>query len=847
MGQVWNRAGNDTLTGTEDWDNFTTPSSIDYLSSGRDDNDVIQGLGGWDSFQLSAGRDSFAGGDGNDLITAPEDCGFEFGATPGGWRADYADPQITVDLGAGTYRMVHAPTGVWLRTAWGVDAPVLTDLVFSGTFSDIEGIVGRDFGETLRGGGRGYLDEFTGRRAEFFMPSGGNDSIDGRGGFDILSYSDEYENVSGEPLRMQGIRVHFARNEVEDGRGGLDRFTGIELVEGSAFNDTFHGSDGDDFMSNGTGGEDRFFGGRGHDTVEFVHFGLLRGMIVDLERGTGHSEFGDQHRFRGIEGLEGTGLADSFHGADSDDRLRGYEGDDILSGGEGNDTLDGGDGNDLLTGGAGNDRFLLDPALNGMDRIADFEFGKDVLVIVPPGKGNPTQINIGGIEALMNTVGPDIVVSTPGGSPFLTLDDGVASLLAYFESSLVETTDKNIGTEGDDVIKGTPGADKLVALGGNDRVSGLAGADDISGGDGRDSLSGGGGNDAITGDAGNDSLYGDGGADRLNGGTGDDILSGGDGDDILVGGLGADRLSGGNGRDTFVLVNDSRSLSGIDEVLGFNLRDDVLDLSGFAQAGIVPQRAGLSAVAVEGQPWRFLLSLDDPLSSRDILVGVVALDRRQVVTEAEFLDRARFVFRDGEAPIQADSLGGVLAGTNRANHLIGSALTDVLRGLGNSDLIEGMNGADTAFGGDGDDRLSGGRGNDRLRGENGNDRLEGGDGDDVLDGGNGDDVLIAGDGADLLRGGAGKDVLIATDGRNTLFGGGGEDTFILNADALREGLTILGDFDPAEDRLLMDDAADLGNALLTITNDRVVIGDITGDGSGSLEFNAWPSILSDFS
>ena len=60
--------------------------------------------------------------------------------------------------------------------------------------------------------------------------------------------------------------------------------------------------------------------------------------------------------------------------------LDGCEGNDTLIGGKGNDTLIGGLGDDCLIGGAGSDRFLLS-SNSGIDIIADFEAGKDLLML----------------------------------------------------------------------------------------------------------------------------------------------------------------------------------------------------------------------------------------------------------------------------------------------------------------------------------------------------------------------------------------------------------------------------------------------------------------------------------
>jgi Ca2+-binding RTX toxin-like protein len=60
--------------------------------------------------------------------------------------------------------------------------------------------------------------------------------------------------------------------------------------------------------------------------------------------------------------------------------LNGGDGNDILLGGKGNDLLIGGLGIDTLTGGADNEKFLLSTN-SGTDTIADFEIGKDLLVL----------------------------------------------------------------------------------------------------------------------------------------------------------------------------------------------------------------------------------------------------------------------------------------------------------------------------------------------------------------------------------------------------------------------------------------------------------------------------------
>jgi len=82
----------------------------------------------------------------------------------------------------------------------------------------------------------------------------------------------------------------------------------------------------------------------------------------------------------GEDSLYGDYGNDSLCGGAGNDCLTGGAGNDLLGGCEGKDTLIGGLGDDCLIGGAGGDRFLLS-ANSGIDIIADFEAGKDLLML----------------------------------------------------------------------------------------------------------------------------------------------------------------------------------------------------------------------------------------------------------------------------------------------------------------------------------------------------------------------------------------------------------------------------------------------------------------------------------
>ena len=133
---------------------------------------------------------------------------------------------------------------------------------------------------------------------------------------------------------------------------------------------------------------------------------------------------------------------------------------------------------------------------------------------------------------------------------------------------------------------------------------------------------------------------------------------------------------------------------------------------------------------------------------------VVTARLMQLQTDTVASDSSASVSLDVRAPAipipAAPGSGGstgavkVLAGTNRANTLNGSAGRDVLRGLGGNDRLFGRGGVDRLFGGTGNDRLVGGPGADTLEGGPGRDTLEARDKTrDVVRCGPGRDTVVA--------------------------------------------------------------------------------------------------------
>lgn len=124
------------------------------------------------------------------------------------------------------------------------------------------------------------------------------------------------------------------------------------------------------------------------------------------------------------------------------------------------------------------------------------------------------------------------------------------------------------------------------------------------------------------------------------------------------------------------------------------------------------------------------------------------------------------------------------------------------------DVLSGDQTSNTILAGDGDDTLSGALVTSDVDFSR-YDVVDYSDGEtDVLEGGAGDDTLYGAD-DDYLYGGEGDDTFIA-EGGQTLTGGEGEDTFIIREDEHllfetngAEGPTVITDFDPEEDTLIV--------------------------------------------
>jgi Ca2+-binding RTX toxin-like protein len=232
-----------------------------------------------------------------------------------------------------------------------VNVNLVTNLASDGlggtdTLSNIEGIRGSGYGDTLTGGntanGSGAIDGF-----EFFMGQGGNDTIDGGVGYDRADYTN---STTGVNVTLGGT----SNGTASDGWGGTDTLINIEGIRASENNDTLTGSDTGAYESfEGRGGSDTIDGKGGTDRIDYQS--ATAGVSVNIATGTASDGYGGTDSFTNIEAARGSAFNDTLVGDANANHLTG------------------GAGNDTLTGGASSDTFVF--TTGSQDSVTDFVAG----------------------------------------------------------------------------------------------------------------------------------------------------------------------------------------------------------------------------------------------------------------------------------------------------------------------------------------------------------------------------------------------------------------------------------------------------------------------------------------
>ena len=374
------------------------------------------------------------------------------------------------------------------------------------TLTSVENLIGSNFNDSLTGdGGANRLDGglgndlLTGGLGDDFLIGGlGDDQLTGGDGIDTADYG----------ASLAGVIVDL-KTGVVSGGAGADSLSGIENINGSAFNDRLtgftgvnllDGGDGDDQLSGfgdddilngglgndllvGGAGNDRIDGGIGRDTASYRGAIASGGVTVNLLTGVSS----------GAQGNDTLTKIEDLIGSDFDDVLTGDKGANQIAGGAGNDSLNGGLGIDTASyaeAGAGVSVSLLSGQATGgagTDQLLGFEniIGSDF---------NDSLTGDGAANTLVGGAGNDLLDGQAGVD---TADYKTAK--AAVVADLVAGT-ALLGLEVDSLVS----IENLTGSKFNDSLTGSLGANSLDGGRGQDLIIGGGGADQLTGGAGND-------------------------------------------------------------------------------------------------------------------------------------------------------------------------------------------------------------------------------------------------------------------------------------------------------------------------------------------------------
>ncbi|HET7805250.1 MAG TPA: cadherin-like domain-containing protein [Pseudolabrys sp.] len=340
---------------------------------------------------------------------------------------------------------LHATAGVtvtfssWVSGQGATGTAVGNSSVGTDTFTGVNGVRGSYFDDVFNGSNN---DPNT---AEFFEGRGGNDLINGGGGFDKAVYI--FEDA--------GVAVHMAAGKVVGGvNTGTDTLLSVESVIGTDFADTYtaavdsdpvygsalaFGASSANAGSNGAFNEFEGAGGNdvitGNGSTRVAFYDASAGVTVTLgSNGSGTSFGTEPGDLAGVGTDTFTGGVRDVRGSEFGDIIVGNGGNNILEGQGGNDIVKGRGGNDTLTGGTGSDVFAYNtnvtngntPPSNN-DTITDFNSGEG------------DRIDLRGIAGINNL--SDVLALVPGGSPNTIQIDATDSLTLNVPVSSLQASD----------------------------------------------------------------------------------------------------------------------------------------------------------------------------------------------------------------------------------------------------------------------------------------------------------------------------------------------------------------------------------------------------------------------
>jgi Ca2+-binding RTX toxin-like protein len=825
---------NGVATGYDQVSNFThlVGSTGDDTILGDSNDNILDGSAGDDVIDGVSGDNILIAGAGIDTLVAREGSDTYDGSGAGDDTVDYSNLSTAIDI--------------VLNSAG--DATINSG--YTHTLTEIEHIIGTTGNDTITGdstsvntingysgndilqGGTGSADVlYGGSGNDTFLASSGGDSIYGGDGTDTLDYSD----ITG----TAGVYLDLSQSAIySDGFASVEAsIESIEIIEGSASNDTIYGTSTDNIFY-GNAGDDTLEGREGSDTL----YGVAGNNTLDgglgndtLYAGTGNDKL-----------LGGAG-ADTLDARDNggDNTFIGGLGDDIYYGGAGIDTLDYTSSESAITVSSDNTiTSILEGVTDTDTLLTSFEVLEatnyaDTIDLDGDLAGGTIYANGGNDIIYASTAGNDTIY---GGNADDTIYANGGNNVYYGGSETSgngdDTLDYSLATSGVDIDLSSNIA-SINGFGGSDAIYDI---NTIIATDEDDTIAGNSENNTISTGTGDDTLYLSTGQDVLDGGTntngdtendwlslqnmstpvssvnlsnnnagdskvynienvidyngdraqtvwgsssdnifvmygGNDYVIGYGGDDTYDMGLGNDYIYANNGSDIIIGGSGTDNLNYNDNV-GENQASTII----LQDVSIDTDNDGVGDISVFATVVEKTVS--DLASLSDGTYDFFAITDGQGNTDYIYKED------DGTADIESFTLtdyADLFVGDEGANTVSGRNGADTIYGMGGADTINSGDGDDLVYGGEGSDNINGGNGADLIHGEadddiingySGNDSLYGDAGDDTINGGENNDTILGGIGNDSLNGDGGIDIIYDEEGIDTIDGGDSEDTVI---------------------------------------------------------------------
>lgn len=499
-------ANPDSLTGSEDEDNFTTSNTnfnaADTLIGGnRVDvlaftnrasivSDLLVNKTGIDAISFSAAGNTLVLSDA--FVDASDVDKVELR------NSSFTITSLDTSAVNAARTVVVAGTGA-VTLANNTDNRVVAK---DGVNTLITGGTGND---TLLGGtGSDRLTGNTGN--DVISGGGGNDSMNGGSGDDTIATADAQLSSQDTIVGGAGTDTLLFTDKASISTTDLNNMSGVEVVKFSADGNNVALSNSHVILAGGSLQLDN-----GAFTITSLDTSLVRSPYEVVIGGTGAVTLANAaNRVSVKDGVNSS--------------ITGGTGNDTITGGSGNDYLVGGRGNDSINAGAGDDTVsTMELNINGADHLSGGT-GTDTLRYLDQASVSATDLmNVNGFEIIQfttngNTISlSDAVVASAGGT--LLLDNQGFTITSLSSAALQSSHMVMIAGTGAVTLADNIHNQVATKDGVNASVIGGSGNDTIMAGSGNNALAGGAGNDMISTSSANIDSN-----DTIDGGAGTDTL-----------------------------------------------------------------------------------------------------------------------------------------------------------------------------------------------------------------------------------------------------------------------------------------------------------------------------------